>query len=173
MASLQEVSQIIHAIAIGLEDECVKCLDERQEEIIDSIHEQLYSGLDGTEHLLSPSYDEDSYFSEPGPWQNRAEAYKRWKEKITPPIRGEKLYLPPRPVEVPNLFIVGSFYESIHAERIRTGLHISSSGFKEGPDIERKYGEQILCMSDTAKAYFNLMFMRPCINRFFRNCGYK
>lgn len=173
MADIDKVYNVIHSIASGFKEECIKCMEENKEELVDCIHEQLYSGLDGTEHLLSPDYNNDTYFNEPGPWQHCAEQYKRWKEMITPPLRGEKLYLPPRPVEVPNLFITGSFYDSIIAEKTNLGLRFSTKGFKEGSDIEKKYGEQILGVGDTAKEYFNLMYLRPWLERFLGECGYK
>ena len=108
MADFDELHRVIHSIASGFEEECIRCMEEHKNVLVDCIQEQLYSGLDGTEHLLNPDYDTDTYFNEPGPWQNRAEQYKRWKERITPPLRSEMLYLPPRPVEVPNLFITGT-----------------------------------------------------------------
>ena len=141
-------------------------MEEHKNVLVDCIQEQLYSGLDGTEHLLNPDYDTDTYFNEPGPWQNRAEQYKRWKERITPPLRSEMLYLPPRPVEVPNLFITGTFYDSITADRIDSGLRFSTKGFTDGSSIEKKYGEQILGIGDTAKEYFNIMYLRPWMERF-------
>ena len=101
MADFDELHRVIHSIASGFEEECIRCMEEHKNVLVDCIQEQLYSGLDGTEHLLNPDYDTDTYFNEPGPWQNRAEQYKRWKERITPPLRSEILYLPPRPVEVP------------------------------------------------------------------------
>lgn len=173
MADFDKLYSVIHSIASGFEEECVKCMLDNKAVLVDCIREQLYSGLDGTEHLLDPDYDTDPYFNEPGPWQNRAEQYKRWKEKITPPLRGERLYLPPRPVEVPNLFITGTFHESISAKGISGGLHFGTNGFKEGPSIEKKYGEQILDVGDTAKEYFSLMYLRPWLERFFGECGYK
>ena len=173
MAGFEEVSRVIHAIASGIEEECVKCMEEHRREVVDCIQEQLYSGLDGTEHLLTPTYDNDPYFNEDGPWKHKAEKYKHWKESITPPMQSEMLFLPPRPVEVPNLIITGTFYDSIRAERNGSGLHLGSSGFSEGPDIEKKYGEQILTMGDTAKEYFNIMYLRPWISKFFKNSGYK
>ena len=109
MADFDELHRVIHSIASGFEEECIRCMEEHKNVLVDCIQEQLYSGLDGTEHLLNPDYDTDTYFNEPGPWQNRAEQYKRWKERITPPLRSEMLYLPPRPVEVPNLFITVSY----------------------------------------------------------------
>ena len=156
MADFDELHRVIHSIASEFEEECIRCMEEHKNVLVDCIQEQLYSGLDGTEHLLNPDYDTDTYFNEPGPWQNRAEQYKRWKERITPPLRSEMLYLPPRPVEVPNLFITGTFYDSITADR-----------------IEKKYGEQILGIGDTAKEYFNIMYLRPWMERFFSECGYR
>lgn len=173
MAGFEEVSRIIHAIASSIEEECARCLIEHKDVVVDCIQEQLYSGQDGAGHLLNPTYDNDPYFKEDGPWKNKAEKYKRWKESITPPVQSEMLFLPPRPVEVPNLFITGTFYDSIRVDKKGYGLQIGSSGFKDGPDIEKKYGERILTIGDTAKEYFNLMYLRPWISRFFKNCGYK
>lgn len=95
------------------------------------------------------------------------------KEKITPPLRGEMLYLSPRPVEVPNLFITGTFYDSIFADRIDSGIRFLTKGFKGGASIEKKYGEQILGIGDTAKEYFSIMYLRPWMERFFSECGYR
>lgn len=173
MADFDGLYRVIHSIASGFEEECIKCMDENKNVLIDCIQEQLYSGLDGTEHLLKPTYDNDSYFNEPGPWQDQAERYKHWKERITPPLRGEMLYLPPRPVEVPNLFITGTFYDSIFAQRTDSGLRFETKGFKDGPSIERKYGEQVLGVGDTAKEYFNIMYLCPWLERFFSECGYR
>lgn len=91
MADFDKVYDVIHSIASGFKEECVKCMEENKNVLIDCIQEQLYSGLDGTEHLLNPTYDNDTYFNEPGPWQNQAERYKSWKEKITPPLRASHL----------------------------------------------------------------------------------
>lgn len=173
MADFDELHRVIHSIASGFEEECIRCMEEHKNVLVDCIQEQLYSCLDGTEHLLNPDYDTDTYFNEPGPWQNRAEQYKRWKERITPPLRSEMLYLPPRPVEVPNLFITGTFYDSITADRIDSGLRFSTKGFTDGSSIEKKYGEQILGIGDTAKEYFNIMYLRPWMERFFSECGYR
>ena len=173
MADFDKLYSVIHSIASGIEGEVVKCMEENKGVLVDCIREQLYSGLDGTEHLLNPDYDNDTYFNEPGPWQNRSEQYKHWKEKITPPLRGEMLYLPPRPVEVPNLFITGTFHDSIIAKGIGEGLNFGTTGFKEGPSIEKKYGENILAVGNTAKEYFNLMYLRPWLERFFNECGYR
>lgn len=173
MASIYEVSKIINAIATGIEDECLKCMDENKNIIRDSIQEQLFSGIDGTDRCLTPTYDNDPYFKEPGPWQNKAQSYKRWKEKITPPISSYLLNLPPRPTEVPNLFITGTFYDSIRLKKRNADMQVFTEGFIDGPDILKKYGDKIFSLGSTAREYFIMMHLRPWIERFFRECGYK
>lgn len=174
MASIFEVAKIVHDIASGLEAECVKCLEQNKGEVVDSIREQLYSGLDGDENSLSPTYDDDSFFQKTkGRWRNDPDGYKAWKKDITPPVVSSELNLPARPENVPNLFITGTFHDSIYAESKGEGLFIGTKGFRDGPLIEKKYGKQIFTMGNTAKEYFNIMFLRPWINDFFKRCGYR
>lgn len=173
MASIYEVSVIINTIANGIEEECMKCMDENKSIIRDCIQEQLYSGVDGTDRCLAPTYDNDPYFNEPGPWQNKPERYKRWKEKITPPISSYLLNLPPRPTEVPNLFITGTFYDSIRLKKSSTGVDVFTEGFIDGPDIQKKYGDNIFSLGSSAKEYFIMMYLRPWLENFFNECGYK
>ena len=173
MANIYEVSKTINAIAAGLEEECLICMDANKSIIRDCIQEQLYSGMDGTDRCLSPTYDNDPYFNEPGPWQNKPEKYKRWKEKITPPVVSFLLNLPPRPSEIPNLFITGTFYDSIRLERLNRSMSVFTEGFIDGPDIQKKYGDNIFALGSSAKEYFIIMHLRPWIENFFKECGYK
>lgn len=172
MASIYEVSRIIGKIAEELEGEVVSCMDSNKGVVRDCIQEQLYSGQNGEGRLLSPDYDNDPFFNEDGPWKDKAERYKRWKERITPPIRSYLLNLPPRPVEVPNLFILGTFYDSISIRQKTGGVEIYSDGFTDGSSIVRKYGDNILSLGDTAKEYFILNHLRPWLERFLIGCGY-
>lgn len=173
MASIYEVSRIINAIATGLKEECLKCMDENRNVVESLVREQLYSGMNGKERLLSPTYDNDPFFEEKGQWFHRNKQYKHWKLKKTPPIESEVLFLPPRPVEVPNLFITGTFHDSITARSNNSGLLITSIGFIDGPDIEKKYGGEIFMLGETGRAYFNNNILLPWLKRFFNNCGYK
>ena len=173
MADFDKIENVIRTIADGIEDECIKCLEENTEVVADCIKEQLYSGLDGDGDYLNPTYDNDPFFNEEGVWKGRAEMYKRWKERITPPIASNMLNLLPRPTEVPNLFITGTFHDSIKAIRNGDVLTITTSGFRDGPIIERKYGNQIFAMGESAKEYFNLFHLRPWLEEFFEDCGYK
>lgn len=170
--SIEEVSDIIGAISDGFEEACLDCLTENSGVVLDAVREQLYSGLDGNGQYLTPDYDTDPFFNEEGYWHGRAKDYKAWKYKITPPIAGTMLGLPPRPDNVPNLFINGKFYSEIYALEVENFLMINP-GIGKGPDIVAKYGDEILNMGPTAIEYFNANFMLPAIDTFFKNCGYK
>ena len=113
------------------------------EDAEDFVREQLEAGESGNGRDLYPTYLNDPYFNEPGPWKGRARQYMRWKERITPPLQGEKLFLPPRPASVPNLRIRGDFHESIYAKPTGKGLLIGTSSTPLGTDIEEKYGSDI------------------------------
>lgn len=172
MASIEEVYRVIHKIATGIKDECIDCLDENKDVVEGLIREQLYSGQNGKGKLLSPTYEDDPFFEEPGHWFHRRKQYKHWKEKITPPIESEVLFLPPRPVEVPNLFITGTFHDSITATLIPDGLKIDTEGFKDGNDIKSKYGDDIFLLGSEGQRYFSEHILRPWLERFIKNCGY-
>lgn len=169
---IEQVADIIHRIASGFEENAVKCLDEHSQTMVSAVKEQLYSGLDGEGEYLSPTYDEDPFFEEPGTWHHRSNAYKEWKREITPPDRSVILNLPPRPESVPNLFIDGTFYSQINATMQGDMLYINP-GSGNGSDIVGKYGEEILLPGDTAIRYFNWEWMLPSIEDFFKKCGYQ
>ncbi len=167
------IEKVFDDINAGIADSILTCLDEKRDIITQSVTEQLYSGIDGNGDYLSPTYDNDPYFNEKGPWHGANYAYKKWKEKITPPIKSPMLELPPRPVEVPNLFITGLFHEAIKAARAGDVIRVYTSGFRDGPLIEQKYGEAIFRLTDDAKEYFNIYALRPWLNDFLIKCGYR
>ena len=173
---ITEVANIISRIADGLKDACVNCLQDNSDVVVLAISEQLFCGLDADENYLDPNYDNDPYFEEEkSPWYHRAKAYKEWKHNITPPQFGTMLGLSPRPDNVPNLWIDGTFHGQINAQRIEGGLNIDP-GNGRGPDIVAKYevdNKVILDLGPTAMRYFNEKYMIPAISKFFKDCGYK
>lgn len=169
---IQEVSDIIGSIAYGFEESCAKCIADNSAVIVESVKEQLYSGLDGEDKALSPTYDDDPFFNEEGYWYNRAADYKAWKSTITPPRKGSMLGLDPRREDVPNLFIDGTFYNEITARRSGTTL-LLDPGSGNGPDIVDKYGEQILAIGKTARGFFIENYLLPSIKEYFKKCGYR
>lgn len=162
-----KLSDAINTAVDGFEDAVLACLETNKGVVEDIVHEQLYSGVDGNNDYLSPTYDDDPYFKTPA----HSKWYKDWKERITPPIHGEMLFLPPRPVEVPNLFIIGTFYDSIRTERTADSLHVFTGGFRDGPLIEKKYGESIFMIGMSGKEYFNEHFLRDWILNYWKLCG--
>lgn len=173
MASISEVYNVIHAIHLGLESEVRLCMKDNSRVIEGLIREQIYAGQDGKGKLLNPTYDTDPFFEENGRWYHRSKQYKHWKKKITPPITSEVLFLPPRPVEVPNLFITGKFHDSITALPSSDGINISTEGFASGKDIVSKYGGSIFVLGNEGKAYFSQKVLRPWLDRFIKKCGYR
>lgn len=169
---IDEVANIIRAISDGFEQACIKCMEDNSDTVEMAITEQLYSGLDGEAQYLEPTYDNDPFFNEEGFWYHRGKDYKAWKSNITPPIRGAMLGLPPRPDNVPNLFINGKFYSEIVASRRGDVLHVDP-GKGNGPDIVSKYGDEILNMGPTAVEYFRCECLIPAIEEHFKNCGYR
>lgn len=171
--NIEEVADIINKIALGIEETCMKCLADNSETVVHAVTEQLYSGLDGDSDYLEPTYDNDPYFDDPDSrWYQRAKEYKQWKYNITPPEISPMLGFSPRPEEVPNLFIDGTFYSTISAFRRGDELVVESIR-GDGPEIVAKYGDQILEMSDRAVKYFNVELLLPAIEQFFKECGYQ
>lgn len=168
---IQEAYDIIHSIAEGFEENVMQCLESHSDDIVLAIQAQIYSGQDGRGEYLSPTYDDDNFFEEDGPWYHRAEDYKAWKYTITPP-EGTFLGLPARPDNVPNLYIDGKFYSEITASRRGDVLYVDP-GHGNGPAIVSKYGDSLLDIGDSAVAYFNREYMWPAIEKFFNDCGYR
>lgn len=173
MATVEEVFDIIDKIATQFEEQVVLCMVENKHTMVMAVCEQLYSGLDGDGDHLNPNYDNDPFFKEEGEWYNRADDYKAWKNTITPPMSSSMLGLPPRPDNVPNLFINGKFYSEIFAERKDMELNIDVNGSGDGPSIVSKWGNEILNIGITAIQYFNEEKLIPHLKEFYEQCGYK
>lgn len=178
-----KVAEIIKKIAEGFEDACAECLEDNSGVVLSAIREQLYSGLDGDEKLLAPTYLNDEFLTKRDhPWTRYEEStgkiyvgpkgYMDWKKDITPPIPGTMLGLRERPEEVPNLFIDGTFHGEINAWRSDKKL-VVDPGTGDGPAIVDKFGDRILNIGPTAIEYFNKSYMLPAIGTFFKDCGYK
>lgn len=171
--NIVEVRERIRLIKDGIQPQILDCMAQNSHDMAVSVREQLYSGVDGEGNSLSPSYDSDPYFSEPragyydedrGHYVNcylHPERYIAWKQRITPPEPSSRLNLPARPNNVPNLFIIGTFHQSIDARPTSRGVEIFTSGWDQGPLVERKYGSQIFKLTENAVGHFNESFLWP------------
>lgn len=171
MADFDKLEHAVHSVVTGLEQACADCLMENKAVVEELIGEQLYSGLDGDTNSLRPSYSDDPFFDIKGRWYHDSDGYIEWKKKITPPVTSPRLNLPPRPIDVPNLYITGAFHESIRASVNGDSLSIGTFGFTEGPDIVRKYGDNILNLGVDAREYIVLEMLEPFIGDFFKKYG--
>lgn len=171
MADFDKLEHAVHSVVTGLEQACADCLMENKAVVEELIEEQLYSGLDGDTNSLRPSYSDDPFFDIKGRWYHDSDGYIEWKKKITPPVTSPRLNLPPRPIDVPNLYITGAFYESIRASVNGDSLSIGTFGFTEGPDIVRKYGDNILNLGVDAREDILLEMLEPFIGDFFKKYG--
>lgn len=172
MADFDKLEHAVHGIVIEFEQACAECLTQNKSIVEDLIGEQLYSGLDGDTNSLRPSYSDDPFFDIKGRWYHDSDGYIEWKKDITPPIASPRLNLPPRPLDVPNLYITGTFHESIRAMVSSGTLSINTVGFSDGPDIVRKYGDNILNLGMDAREYVVLEMLKPFIGNFFKRYGF-
>lgn len=103
---------------------------ECSELIVEKNRQQLLEGKLSTGQDITPTYFDDPYFKS----RESAERYSNWKDKITPN--------PKRKKGTPNLFIIGTYHNSIELEVINNEM-IYSSTFIKAQAIETKFSENI------------------------------
>ena len=177
--TIQEMRDKIRRVKENFTSEIVKCMDANKHEMVVSVREQLYAGIDGRDAPLSPSYSTDPYFQHHNAgffdetadhWVScylRPDLYIAWKQRITPPEASQRLGLPARSPDQPNLFIIGTFHSSIDAQAISQGVQIFTFGWDEGPAVERKYGSQIFGLSSMGVRHFNTNFLLPWLKQWY------
>lgn len=172
MANIMTAYENCKEMVEGFEPFLISLLQSNKSEIVDYIQEQLYSGIDGNDEKLTPSYMNDTWFNSPeaGKWKNNAKGYMMWKSRITTPTPSY-LGIPARGIQTPNLIITGEFYNSIRPVASEKGLRIETRGFTDGDQIESKYGSQIFGLSSYAKAYFIRYILLGEIDNYFKKYG--
>lgn len=169
MATVKEAAGTFGLFADGFKKLIKDSISENKDLVEELIREQLYSGVNGDDKPLRPTYLSDPYFrsKEAGHWQNNALGYMRWKKALTPPNPSFLLGLPARDERTPNLIIRGDFYDSITAVPIAEGVEISTQGTSFGNDVERKYGSIILSLGPVSKKYFMDFLLNPALKNYF------
>lgn len=167
MATIKGASDTFQRLNAGFSPMLTQLIQANGMELGGYVREQLWSGLDGDEKELRPTYLTDPYFKERygSAWRIMAERYADWKMEITPPSSG-RLGFRPRDRVVPNLFIDGTFHRSIMPRNIDGGITFSSQvGF--ATEIEAKYHDTIYKISRTARKHFLDNFVRGAIRTYF------
>lgn len=180
MAYIDEVSDVIKLMAEGIESAIESNLSANKSLMGQLLHEQLMAGQKPNGTRLQPSYMKDPYFTELAEKRKAkdvaktarklAGGYVSYKARITPPSPTRLLGLPARDRITPNLYIVGTYHNSI-------GVNIQnkSVGFTAGASfadaIKSKYGD-ILDLGESAKDYLITNVVTPGIEKFYKQCGW-
>lgn len=169
---LKDFSERFDRFVSNFERDCIGVIHENKPLFEEFIREQLYSGKNGKENPLTPTYSDDPYFKEHygKNWRAAAERYRKWKMLISPPSPSY-LGLQPRHSNTPNLIIRGDFYDSIVATATGSGFVIGTQGLSFGRDVERKYGSGIFEIGNHAKKFFIETKLLPSILNNFKSYG--
>lgn len=173
MANIIEATKNVEAFVSGFEPMIRDIMARNKKEVQVYITEQLYSGINGNDKPLRPTYLNDPYFKteEAGQWYRNARGYMTWKNGIRPPYQSSWLGIPRRSPETPNLIITGLFHNSITATPTDKGLKIGSEGVSFSSDIEKKYGQAIYKVGSYARKYFIEKHVKQGIEDYFRKFG--
>ena len=176
MGTIFDVANSIQSFVGGFDRMIEDELKSDREDIEDFIQEQLYSGINGREKPLRPTYTNDPYFKEvtntAKAAKSKAEGYKKYKKKKTPPTPSYLGYQS-RDENTPNLIIRGDFYSSITAHVGGGVIKIGTEGLSFGNDIEKKYGSIIFGLSPKARAYLIEYRLKPAIKKYMEKYGLK
>lgn len=172
MATIKEAFQNVSILVDGFEDMIHKVMDENKSIVRDFITEQLYSGVNGNDKPIKPSYLNDPWFksNEADKWKNNPIGYAKWKKRITSPTPSFQGY-PARDQYTPNLIITGEFYDSIRISSSKRGLKIETRGTDIGNDIERKYGSIILGVGIKSREHFITYVINPALKKYYSKFG--
>lgn len=166
MATIKEALDNATSLVAGFEGEIQNVMDSNKSLVREFVTEQLYSGVNGNDKPLRPTYLNDPWF----PTYEAAKSYAKMKKRITKPTPSFQGY-PARDIYTPNLIITGEFYDSIHVSSSSRGLKIETRGSDIGPDIERKYGSAILGVGGKSREYFLKYVLNPALKNYFSKFG--
>ena len=171
MGTIKESLDSIIKLVNGFDGMLHETMKESRGDVYELVIDQLYSGLNGRDKPLRPTYLNDPWLksSESGKWKNNGRGYAMWKKEDHPPTPSFQGY-PPRDIYTPNLVITGEFYNSIRISASPEGLKIGSDT-SMGKDIEKKYGSIIFGLGSKSRAYFIEYVLNPALKKYFSKFG--
>jgi len=137
-------------VNLNVAEAAAKAMEATSDQLVLINREQMLEGKRRDGKDISPSYLEDPYFKT----REAAQRYSDWKDELTPN--------PKRKKGVPNLFIIGTYHESISA-LIRGEVIQFNSTFADSVDIERKFGVEIYGLNSEKRVGFIAEFLRPAL----------
>lgn len=105
-------------------------VETNTDKIADLQREQMLEGRGVDGDYIRPFYSENPFFKKPG----AAQRYAAWKQKITPN--------PKRPLDVPNLFVDGTFHKSLFVD-------VDDKMFEIKTDVS--FGEDVFAVHQNAQ----------------------
>ena len=86
MANIIEAEENFRRFATGFEPMIRDIMVKNREEVSQYIVEQLWSGINGNDKPLRPTYLNDPYFNtkEAGYWYKNAKGYAAFKQRVAP-----------------------------------------------------------------------------------------
>lgn len=173
MANIIEAEINARLFAQGFEPMVRDIMARNKEEVSQYIIEQLWSGINGNDKPLRPTYFNDPYFKtkEAGYWYKNAKGYAAFKQRIAPLMHSDLINAPVSSKGTPNLIITGEFHDSITATPTDKGLKIGSEDVSFSSDIERKYGQAIYKVGSYARKTFMERHIKQGIADYFRKFG--
>lgn len=146
MATIKSFKQKLERLNVA--DEAGKAIATTTTELVDFNRQQMMEGKRRDGNDISPSYLEDPWFKS----LKQAQAYSNWKDRITPN--------PERKKGVPNLFIVGTYHNTIEAF-MRDKKIVFHSTFDGAADIEKTFGDEIYGLNAEKRVEYIKEFLRP------------
>ena len=134
-------------------------IDGNSDKVAELNKKQLMAGKNNRGEFLSPKYSEDPWFKKPG----AAKRYADWKKRL----------FPDTPYDVPNLFIIGVYHNSISVKSIGNNARFNASA-SFASSIAGKYNNTALGLDDDSKGTAYREIVRtPLIKQLAKGIGCK
>ena len=148
MATIRAFKSRLLTLKKKTEEVAATSIQKTRSNLVSLNREQMLEGKRRDGKDISPSYFEDPWFKS----VESAKAYSDWKDSITPNSKRKK--------GVPNLFIIGTFHNSITIDVTGESIKFNSD-FYAAADIERKFTGMIYSLNVEKRTVYVREFLRP------------
>lgn len=113
--------------------------------------DQILSGVDSDESYFAPTYIADSYFKS----TQKAINYMNWKERNKDKYNSRITHnlFSPKPADIPNLIVVGTFQNNMYVTTNGSTFTIGST-YNQSGNIESKYNNKVFGINNSSRDWF-------------------
>jgi hypothetical protein len=153
----------------GIYDVASKVAGDNKGELLDLNRDQLLSGRNINNTLLSPTYLDDDYFNTPEAKRKgqTAKNYARAKSLLlaghNARIKHNGLY-PAKPENVPNLIVTGPFQDGMFIN-VTDRVYYVGSSYDDSGDIQAKYSYLVFGFAPPSVVYFYNKYIFPEVKK--------